>query len=189
MRRNKKTIDESLKYSCLSRLLSPMAERPGSTGAKVSYASEVVVFRPNAISLTLMPGEGAVLNLAASCEEERAEWADAIERASKFNVRLEELFNTMFHCMFKIPFFYQGCVVEPESARPAYSKETVVVAPCLVALTATSVLVFNFSGSVVTNCNLIFLDDIVDIVAKGAQLSRLVMVRNTALRKKLLLNP
>ena len=64
-----------------------MAERAGSTGAMVSYASEVVVFRPNALSLTLMPGEGPVLNLAASCEEERAEWADAINRASKFKVR------------------------------------------------------------------------------------------------------
>ena len=66
-----------------------MAERPGSTGAMVSYASEVVVFRPNALSLTLMPGEGPVLNLAASCEEERAEWADAINRASKFKVRIK----------------------------------------------------------------------------------------------------
>ena len=64
-----------------------MAERPGSTGAMVSYTSEVVVFRPNALSLTLMPGEGPVLNLAASCEEERAEWADAINSASKFKVR------------------------------------------------------------------------------------------------------
>ena len=53
----------------------------------MSYASEVVVFRPNALSLSLMPGEGPVLNLAASCEEERAEWADAINRASKFKVR------------------------------------------------------------------------------------------------------
>ena len=72
----------------LSRILSPIAERPGSTGATVSYASEVVVFRPNALSLALMPGEGPVVNLAASCEEERAEWADAIERASKFNVTI-----------------------------------------------------------------------------------------------------
>ena len=65
-----------------------MAERAGSTGAMVSYASEVVVFRPNALSLTLMPVEGPVLNLAASCEEERAEWGDAINRASKFKVRI-----------------------------------------------------------------------------------------------------
>ena len=54
----------------------------------MSYASEVVVFRPNALSLALMPGEGPVVNLAASCEEERTEWADAIERASKFNVTI-----------------------------------------------------------------------------------------------------
>ena len=66
-----------------------MAERAGSTGAMVSYASEVVVFRPNALSLTLMPVEGPVLNLAASCEEERAEWGDAINRASKFKVRIK----------------------------------------------------------------------------------------------------
>ena len=65
----------------------------------------------------------------------------------------------------------------PESATPAYSKETVVAAPCLVALTETAILVFNFSGQVVTNCSRIFMDDIVDIVAQG---SRLVMVRHSA---------
>ena len=74
-----------------------MAERPGSTGAMVSYASEVVVFRPNAISLSLMPGEGPVLNLAASCEEERVEWAEALKSASKFKVRtkINNLENTL----------------------------------------------------------------------------------------------
>ena len=63
-----------------------MASRPGSTGATVAYASEVVALRPNALSLSLMPAEGPVLNLAASCEKERAEWADAIGRASQFDV-------------------------------------------------------------------------------------------------------
>ena len=79
-------MDKFINLPCLPRTLSPIAERPGSTGAVVSYASEVVVFRPNALSLSLMPSEGPVLNLAASCEQERAEWACAIERASKFKV-------------------------------------------------------------------------------------------------------
>ena len=92
MKRQEKREDVCHAILCLSsRVLSPMAERPGSTGAMVSYASEVVVFRPNALSLSLMPGEGPVLNLAASCEEERAEWAGAINRASKFKV------GTMLH--------------------------------------------------------------------------------------------
>ena len=66
--------------------------------------------------------------------------------------------------------------MEPDGGKPSSSKEATVAAPCLVALTAKSILVFNFSGRVVTNCNRI-LDDIVDIAVKGAQSGHLVMVR------------
>ena len=56
-----------------------------------------------------------------------------------------------------------------------------MAAPCLVALTAKSILVFNFSGRVVTNYNRSLLDDIVDIAVRGAQSGRLVVVRGQRL--------
>ena len=67
--------------------------------------------------------------------------------------------------------------MEPDGGKPSSSKEATVAAPCLVALTAKSILVFNFSGRVVTNCSRILLDVIVDIDVRGEQSRRLVMVR------------
>ena len=74
----------------------------------------------------------------------------------------------------------QGCAV-PEIPERINTEEIVVNAPCLVAVTATSVLAFNFSGRVITNCNRIFLVEIVDIVVKGTQRSKLVLVSSEPL--------
>jgi hypothetical protein len=54
--------------------------------AEISYVSELVVSRPNSLSVTLPAETRPAINLSASCERERAEWVDALARAAKFNV-------------------------------------------------------------------------------------------------------
>ncbi len=70
----------------LSRILS----EPDRSPATVAFASELVVSRPNAISISTESSGQPVLNLAASCQEERVAWAEAIAKAADYNVTLPE---------------------------------------------------------------------------------------------------